>query len=102
MPWERSHNSDADDDIGAVDDDPIRRIRMTLKSPQPRRIALGAAALLAAALALPLGAAGAAAGEVALPGSTLYVNPFSTTLEAGQALSGQSRADAQLLGSIPS
>ena len=38
----------------------------------------------------------------AFAGSTLFVNPFSTTLEAAQSLSGQARDDAQLLGSIPS
>ena len=37
-----------------------------------------------------------------LAGSDLYLNPYSTTLEAAQSLSGQARADAQLLGSIPS
>lgn len=37
-----------------------------------------------------------------LVGSDLYLNPYSTTLEAAQGLSGQARADAQLLGSIPS
>ncbi|WP_345800576.1 glycoside hydrolase family 6 protein [Microbacterium sp. AZCO] len=37
-----------------------------------------------------------------LAGSSLYVDPFSTTLEAAQSLSGQARDDAQLLGSIAS
>lgn len=73
---------------------------MTSTSPRYRRLALGATALLAGSLALPLGAA--AAAEPGLAGSDLYVNPFSTTLEAAQSLSGQARDDAQLLGSIPS
>ncbi|GAA1833195.1 hypothetical protein GCM10009750_16900 [Agromyces salentinus] len=48
-------------------------------------------------------AAPAAADEPGgLAGSALYVDPFSTTLEAAQELDGQARADAQLLGSIPS
>jgi len=75
---------------------------MSPHSPRTRRVALGAAALLAGALAVPLGAAPAAGVEPGLPGSTLFVNPFSTTLEAAQSLSGQARDDAQLLGSIPS
>ncbi len=37
-----------------------------------------------------------------LVGADLYLNPYSTTLEAGHALDGQAQADAQLLGSIPS
>jgi endoglucanase len=68
-----------------------------------RRVALAGASALAVALAIPFGAGaalGADSGE--LPGSELFVNPYSTTLEAGQALSGQPRYDAQLLGSIPS
>lgn len=75
---------------------------MTPTSPRARRIALGAAALLAGALAAPLGAGVAAGAEPGLAGSTLFVNPFSTTLEAAQSLDGQARDDAQLLGSIPS
>jgi len=74
---------------------------MSPQSPR-RRIALGAAALLAGSLAIPLSAASAAGTEPDLSGSTLFVNPFSTTLEAAQSLSGQARDDAQLLGSIPS
>src|SRR6478609_2135013 len=73
-------------------------------SPRSRRVvAFGAAATLAAALAVPLAAASAAhADDPGLPGSELYLNPWSTTLEAAQGLTGQARADAQLLGSIPS
>ena len=36
------------------------------------------------------------------PAPSCSLNPYSTTLEAGQALSGQARYDAQLLGSVPS
>ncbi|WP_133541716.1 glycoside hydrolase family 6 protein [Microbacterium sp. BK668] len=75
---------------------------MTSTSPRKRRLALGAAAVFACSLALPLSATGAAAAEPGLAGSDLFVNPFSTTLEAAQSLSGQARDDAQLLGSIPS
>ncbi|GAA3640112.1 hypothetical protein GCM10022200_24660 [Microbacterium awajiense] len=71
-------------------------------TPRRRALALGAAAVLAAAIAAPLGASAAGAAEPGLPGSDLFVNPFSTTLEAAQSLSGQARDDAQLLGSIPS
>ena len=75
---------------------------MSPQFPRTRRVALGAAVLLAGSLAIPLGAASAAGAEPGLPGSTLFVNPFSTTLEAAQSLSDQARDDAQLLGSIPS
>src|SRR5687767_3207525 len=73
----------------------------------PRRaiaLAFGTAALLALGLALPLSAAAAddADPAVGLAGADLYLNPWSTTLEAAQSLAGQARADAQLLGSIPS
>lgn len=71
-------------------------------SQRRRAVALGAVALLAAGLAIPVAAAPAGAADGGLPGSDLYLNPFSTTLEAAQGLSGQARADAQLLGSIPS
>ncbi|MDW4572047.1 glycoside hydrolase family 6 protein [Microbacterium sp. M3] len=70
-----------------------------------RALALGGAAALAVGLAVPLGASAAAAAPeepLGLAGSQLYVNPWSTTLEAAQSLSGQARDDAQLLGSIPS
>ena len=77
---------------------------MTHSSPQRgiRRLPLAAAALVAI-LAVPLGAGAAHGADSAeLPGSALYLNPYSTTLEAGQALAGQARYDAQLLGSVPS
>ncbi|MGL4254873.1 MAG: glycoside hydrolase family 6 protein [Microbacterium sp.] len=74
-----------------------------LSAPARRRtIALAAVATLAVGLALPLAVAPAAAEEPGLAGSELYLNPWSTTLEAAQALEGQARADAQLLRSIPS
>ena len=63
-----------------------------MRSPAPRRDAGGARADLA----------GAAEADGGLAGSDLYLNPYSTTLEAAQSLSGQARDDAQLLGSIPS
>jgi len=61
--------------------------------------ALVTAGVLTASLATTLPAQ-ADPGEIV--GSTLYANPHSSTLEAAQALTGQARADAQLLGSIPS
>ncbi len=70
-----------------------------------RGIALaGVAALIA--VTIPLAAASAQAADPVpdpgLPGSQLFVNPYSTTLEAAQSLSGDARSDAQLLGSIAS
>jgi endoglucanase len=75
--------------------------------PRPRALRRGAilaASALVALAALPLAGVSATAAEPDpdLPGAQLYVNPFSTTLEAAQKLSGQARSDAQLLGSIPS
>ncbi|KAF2414897.1 glycoside hydrolase family 6 [Microbacterium sp. B35-04] len=80
---------------------PLARLRAR---PPQRAWALGAAAALAVGLAVPLSATAAAADEPDgdLVGSELYVNPWSTTLEAAQSLTGQARDDAQLLGSIPS
>ncbi|MBD8022692.1 glycoside hydrolase family 6 protein [Microbacterium gallinarum] len=72
------------------------------RSPRRRAVALGAAAALVAGLAVPFAAAPAGAADGGLPGSELFLNPWSTTLEAAQSLHGQARADAQLLGSIPS
>jgi endoglucanase len=73
-------------------------------TPRTRRtaVAVGTATLLVAGLATALAAAPATADEGGLAGSDLYLNPWSTTLEAAQQLSGQARVDAQLLGSIPS
>ncbi|WP_082462112.1 glycoside hydrolase family 6 protein [Agromyces sp. Leaf222] len=76
---------------------------MTSEARHPWRpwAAVAAAGLVAATLTAV--AAPAAADEPDdLAGATLYVDPFSTTLEAAQQLGGQARADAQLLGSIPS
>ena len=47
-------------------------------------------------------AAGAAEDDGGSPAPTSTSTRYSTTLEAAQSLSGQARADAQLLGSIPS
>jgi endoglucanase len=62
--------------------------------------ALSAVALVAA-LAIPAAPA-FAANDVLLPGKTMYVDPGSTTIAAASTLTGQARADAQLLGSFPS
>jgi endoglucanase len=68
-----------------------------------RRAALAVAGTLAVTItALAPAARSAAEDDGGLAGSDLYLNPYSTTLEAAQSLSGQARADAQLLGSIPS
>ena len=78
-----------------------------MTSPTPRRArtrsvaAVGATALVAAVL-IPLAGTSAAGATGELAGSTLFANPYSTTLEAAQSLSGEARADAYLLGSIPS
>ncbi len=64
------------------------------------RRAIGAAA---AAVGLVLSLVPAAAASADLdPGTTFYADPFSTTAQAAATLSGQARADAQLLASIPS
>jgi endoglucanase len=73
----------------------------------PTTTARRAALAIAGTLALTMAAlvptvAGAAEEDGGLAGSDLWLNPYSTTLEAAQSLSGQARADAQLLGSIPS
>lgn len=68
-----------------------------------RRVALTGAVVLAAALTVPLMGVRAMAGPApGVAGSTLYVNPVSTTLEAAQKLTGQARADAQVLGTVAS
>lgn len=81
--------------------------------PGSRVVAVLAAAALALGT-LTMSAGGAAAkppkpapgkpkpAPTGLVGSTLYVNPLSSTLEAAQSLTGQARADAQLLASFPS
>src|SRR6187431_2495925 len=65
-----------------------------------RRTALAATAALAVSFAML--APAHAAEPVPEASTTFYVDPHSTTLEAAQTLSGQARADAQLLGSVPS
>ena len=65
----------------------------------------GAAILTATALvtsALLTSTPASAANDVIDPSSRLYVNPVSTTAQAAAALSGQARADAQLLAGFPS
>lgn len=69
---------------------------------QLRRAVIALAGTLAVTFAALAPTVAGAAEEDALAGSDLYLNPYSTTLEAAQSLSGQARADAQLLGSIPS
>jgi endoglucanase len=71
------------------------------RSPWRPWAAVAAAGLAAAALSSVAGPAAADEFD-GLAGSALYVDPFSTTLEAAQHLEGQARGDAQLLGSIPS
>ena len=72
---------------------------MPVPRPPRRTLAVLAAGTLAAATLIPVSTAHAAGG---LAGSDLFLNPYSTTLKAAQSLTGQARADAQLLGSIPS
>lgn len=74
---------------------------MTVRRSRARQAALSILIAGAATLS-PLQAA--VADDAADPheGLELYVDPLSTTLEAAQSLTGQARADAQLLGSIPS
>ncbi len=75
-----------------------------MTSPASRRsrlIAVLGAAALAVALA-PAAGAVAVPDDDGLAGSELYLNPWSTTAEAAQDLSGQARDDAQLLASFPS
>ena len=54
-----------------------------------------------AAVTAPLTAA-LAANQVLGPQAQLHLDPFSSILRAAATLSGQARADAQLLGSVPS
>ncbi|UOE43682.1 glycoside hydrolase family 6 protein [Agromyces larvae] len=71
--------------------------------PLPRALALAAATVAICAIGgITAAPANAADDDGTLQGAELYRNPYSTTLEAAQSLSGQARADAQLLGSIPS
>jgi endoglucanase len=61
-----------------------------------------AAPALAGAAASPPAAPPESASGVVGPETRLFVDPFSTTLEAAASLTGEARADAQLLGSFPS
>src|SRR4051812_7018188 len=92
-----------------VNDDSRRDMPRT-RAPM-RRTALAATATIAATLTMLAPAHAAPRARPAPPapsasaqpaGTTFYTNPHSTTLEAAQTLSGQARADAQLLGSVPS
>ncbi|MBW8764368.1 MAG: glycoside hydrolase family 6 protein [Microbacterium sp.] len=75
---------------------------------RPRAGLMAAVALIGSAVVLVPSAVHASAAPVpaaepdAIEGLELYVDPLSTTLESAQALTGQARADAQLLASIPS
>lgn len=68
-----------------------------------RRSRVGAVIATAAlAVSAIVSSAPAAADDVLDAGDRLFVNPSSTTLQAAAGLTGQARADAQLLGSFPS
>lgn len=64
-----------------------------------RIVAALSAAIVAAAVLMPAATARATDPP---PTAPLHLNPFNTSLQAAQTLAGQARADAQLLGSIPS
>jgi endoglucanase len=68
--------------------------------PRMRRVAATVAAATFSLVGVGVGTA--AAEDVLEPGTEIFLNPESTTLEAAQGLTGQARADAQLLGSFPS
>ncbi|WP_240644244.1 glycoside hydrolase family 6 protein [Antribacter gilvus] len=72
---------------------------------RPAAVLAGAAVLAAGAfLGAPATAAPAAtapAPATAEPAPGLYVDPFSSTYSAASGLTGQAKADAQLLGSFP-
>ncbi|KLN35314.1 hypothetical protein FB00_07785 [Cellulosimicrobium funkei] len=65
-------------------------------------LVVGGSAGAAPTPAAPRATAAPAADDVVGPETRLYVDPFSTTLQAAATLTGQARADAQLLGSFPS
>ncbi len=68
----------------------------------PILVAGGGAAAGAPSATAPRVTTAPAAGDAVGPGTRLYVDPFSTTLRAAASLTGEARADAQLLGSFPS
>lgn len=72
-------------------------------APPGRRRRRGAALAAVGAAALALGTAvpAQAANDVVAPGTELYVDPHSSTVEAAAGLTGQARADALLLASVP-
>lgn len=79
------------------------RTTRTTKHHSHRPLRVAAIIAIAAVATMGFTAAPAAAANYVLgPGSALYVDPHSTTLEAAAGLSGQARTDAQLLGSFPS
>ncbi|WP_157944017.1 glycoside hydrolase family 6 protein [Blastococcus atacamensis] len=67
-----------------------------------RRVAATVAAATLSLAGVMAGQVAHAANDVLDPSTELFANPESTTLEAAQGLTGQARADAQLLGSFPS
>jgi hypothetical protein len=69
-------------------------------STKSRVLAVVTTAVLAAGAFA--GSSPAFAEDILDPGDRLFVNPNSTTLQAAAALTGQARADAQLLGSFAS
>src|SRR5262245_61330269 len=65
-------------------------------------VSVVAAALAGTFVVVSLADPAAAENAVLGPGTTLYVNPASTTVQAAEKLDGKARADALLLGSFPS
>jgi endoglucanase len=72
-------------------------------APALQRVAAALSVVAASLAAVMAPAAPAlAANQVLGPHTQLYLDPASSTLRAAATLSGQARADAQLLGSFPS
>lgn len=67
----------------------------------PTRRSIGTAAALSLVAVGLAAQPAAAANDVLDPSTDLWLNPYSTTLEAAQALTGDARDDALLLGSVP-
>ncbi len=74
-----------------------------MTAPHHRRLRGRTALAVLTAGALAVGAAPAAwaANDVVGPGTDLYVDPHSTTVEAAAGLTGQARDDALLLAGFP-